>query len=207
MNKAIFIDRDNTIIINDDYLADPSKVVLVPHVGPALDQLRMQGFLLITVSNQAMVAHGIGTEEDVERVNAEMRRQLALGGVEIAKCYSCFFHDNPKTKDPTLLEKYWFPNHPDRKPNPGMLLKAAKEFDLDLGQCWMIGDSLKDVEAGIKAGCRTIWIDDPAIKASPDAKKGSENTQPDFKVENWISVPLIIEREGMRGAPISPAGI
>ncbi len=91
------------------------------------------------------------TEEDLREVHREFERQLAEDGASIDGLYYCPLA--PKTSDKTVIE------HPDRKPGPGMLFKAAREMQLDLSQSWMVGDSLSDMLAGINAGCRgTILV-------------------------------------------------
>ena len=139
MNKAVFLDRDGTVIEHVHYLSDPAKVAIVPGGVEALKKLKNHGYLLVVVSNQSLVGRGYGTAEDVEAVNARMCELLAESGVTIDSVKYC-----PHLPDAEC---------PNRKPNPGMLLEAAKEFDIDLSQSVMIGDNITDVEAGENAGC------------------------------------------------------
>ena len=139
MNKAVFLDRDGTVIEHIHYLTDPAKVAIVQGGAEALRKLRDQGYLLVVVSNQSLVGRGLGMVEDVEAVNARMLELLAEGGVTI-DCVKCCPH-RPDDKCPT------------RKPNPGMLLEAARELSIDLAQSVMIGDNVTDAEAGENAGC------------------------------------------------------
>ncbi len=139
MNKAVFLDRDGTVIEHVHYVTDPAKVAIVPGGVEALRKLRDDGYLLVLVSNQSLVGRGLGTVEDVEAVNARMLELLAEGGVTI----DCVKYCPHRPEDEC----------PNRKPNPGMLLEAAKEFDIDLGLSVMIGDNVTDVEAGKNAGC------------------------------------------------------
>lgn len=208
MEKAIFFDRDNTLIINDGYIGNPAEVKLVPGAAHAIALLRQQSYKIVVTSNQAGVAHGFYTEADVDLVNAEIARQLQAEHPEatVDAFYSCFHHDKPKTNDPALLAKYRHPDHPDRKPNPGMLLRGAVDFHLDLHHSWMVGDSIKDVEAGQAAGCRTVLLEIPSLVASPDVKKGNQNTRPDYSTQSWEEVFSIIQQAGPR-MPISPPGI
>ena len=147
MNKAAFLDRDGTVIEHVHYLTDPAKVAIVRGGITALKTLRDRGYLLVVVSNQSLVGRGWGTVEDVEAVNARMLELLAEGGVTIDCVKYC-------------------PHHPDggcpnRKPNPGMLLEAARELDIDLARSVMIGDNTTDAEAGQNAGCRMNILIDP----------------------------------------------
>ncbi len=139
MNKAVFLDRDGTIIDHVHYVTDPDKVAIVPGGIEALRRLRDDGYLLVIVSNQSLVGRGLGTVEDVEAVNARMLELLAQGGLTIDCVKYC-----PHRPDDGC---------PNRKPNPGMLLEAAKELDIDIGLSVMIGDNITDVEAGKNAGC------------------------------------------------------
>ena len=140
MNKAIFLDRDGTVIVHVHYLADPDKVEIVPGGAEALRRLKDSGYLLVMVSNQSLVGRGYGTVEDVESVNDRTIELLEADGVSIDSVKYC-----PHRPDE---------NCPNRKPNPGMLVEAARELDIDLTQSVMIGDNITDVQAGENAGCR-----------------------------------------------------
>ena len=142
---AVFLDRDGTLNIDRGYLTTPAQMQLLPGVGPPLRQLRDAGYALVLVTNQSAIGRGMMTEADLQAVHAEMNRQLAGLGVFLDGIYSCPVA--PPTDDPLAIV------HPDRKPAPGMLLRAAKDLQLDLARSWMIGDSLRDVLAGQNAGC------------------------------------------------------
>lgn len=143
---AVFLDRDGTIIAEGDFLADPAKVRLLPGSAEGIRALRERGFLAVIVSNQSGVGRGMFTEADVVAVNREMERQLADKGAALDGIYYCTAA--PAGSDPLVIE------HPDRKPAPGMLFKAAGDLGIDLGRSWMIGDSARDLLAGENAGCR-----------------------------------------------------
>ena len=144
MKKAVFLDKDGTLVENVHYNADPDKVRLTPYAAEALKQLQDEGFLLIVVSNQSGIALGYFSEADMQLI-----KETISGMLEDERV---FLHDF-----------YYCPHLPEececRKPKPGMLLKASEEYNIDLSQSWMIGDILDDVEAGRQAGCRTILID------------------------------------------------
>ena len=135
---AVFFDRDGTLNANLDYLTRPDQMRLLPGVGPALKQLRSAGFACVVVTNQSAVGRGMMTEADLERIHTEMIHQLADVGALLDGIYACTH----------VLD------HPERKPAPGMLLRAAAELNLDLAQSWMIGDSLRDIQAGRNAGVK-----------------------------------------------------
>ena len=144
--RAVFLDRDgvlNETVIRDGKPYPPSSVaelVIAPEIEPALLLLRNAGFLLIVVSNQPDVSRGKAAKEDVEAINATLRAQLPLD--EIRTCY----HDDADQCS-------------CRKPAPGMLLEAALAHTLDLSASFMVGDRWRDVEAGLRAGCRTVFLD------------------------------------------------
>lgn len=145
--RAIFLDRDGTINVEKNYLIAPADLVLLPGAGEALRRGREAGYLLIVVTNQSGVARGYFTASEVEALHAHLQRGLLLYGVQIDAFYFC-------------------PHHPEhgagpcdcRKGEPGMLLQAAREHHIDLAASWMIGDKRSDVEAGSKAGCRSILV-------------------------------------------------
>jgi len=150
---ALFFDRDNTLILNDGYLGDPAGVVLVPFAAEAVAQARAMGFAVVTISNQSGVARGMFTEEQVRSVDQRMD-ELLLQANPLARIEShefCPFHPEG------VIEKYRMESDL-RKPRPGMLLKAAAALNLDLDESWMVGDAMRDIEAGHAAGCRTVLI-------------------------------------------------
>jgi histidinol-phosphate phosphatase family protein len=198
--RAVFLDRDNTIIDNDGYLGDPSKVRLLPGAAAALTSLRSLGYRLIVVSNQSGVARGMYKEADVEAVNDEMSRQLReKAGAYIDASYYCPFHPEAP------LPEYRI-DHDWRKPKPGMLRQAAADFGLDLSQCWMVGDQWRDVAAGTAVGCRTILLRDPERKdaGGEEAEVMNATVTPSFVVRSLTDAARIIVREG-RHAPPPPA--
>lgn len=143
---AVFLDRDGTLIEQVEYLSDPRNVKVIPGVAESIRLLRASGFRCIVVSNQSAVGRGLMSESQLEAVNAEMCRQLALQGAVLDGIYSCCVV--PRNGDRTVID------HPDRKPGPGMLKLAADEQRLDLSRSWIVGDLISDVLAGYNAGCR-----------------------------------------------------
>ncbi len=153
-NKAIFFDRDGTLVEDPGYINSPEQVKLLDGAAKALIELRTMGYKLIVASNQSGVARGIFTEKTLGEIHDRLKQLLAENGAYLDNIYYC-----PYLQD-GVIAKYrkdsdW------RKPKPGMLLAAAAEMDIDLSQSWMIGDSSRDIEAGKNAGCKTILIDNP----------------------------------------------
>jgi D-glycero-D-manno-heptose 1,7-bisphosphate phosphatase len=152
LRPAVFLDKDGTIVTDVPYNVDPARITLAPRAGAALRDLSDAGFALVVISNQSGVARGLFEETALDAVENRLRDLLAEYGVR-------------------LLDFRYCPHHPDgkvvayareckcRKPQPGMLLGAAAEHGIDLMRSWMIGDILDDVEAGRRAGCKTILVD------------------------------------------------
>lgn len=154
-DKAIFLDRDDTLIEDPGYINSPDQVRLLDGVAEALIELKSLGYKLVVVTNQSAVARGIVTEKVLGEIHDRLKQVMAEKNAFLDGIYYCPFHPEgvvPKYRK----ESDW------RKPNPGMLLKAASDMNIDLRQSWCIGNSGRDVEAGRRAGCRTILIDKPA---------------------------------------------
>jgi histidinol-phosphate phosphatase family protein len=147
VRKAVFLDRDGTIIDNQGDLGDPDGVRIVSGAKEAISSLADAGWLLIVVTNQAGVARGVFTEEDIENVHD--RIDSLVGPIE--RYYYCCHH-------PEGVLEQWRADHPWRKPSPGMLLQAIEDYNIDASSSWMIGDTARDIQAGQAAGCKTIWL-------------------------------------------------
>lgn len=169
LRSAVFLDRDDTLIENRSVtagsrcpgdLVDPRIVRLLPGVAEGLARLKACGYLLVVVSNQGCVARGNAAMSDVEAVNARMRELLRQGGAglmgtDVDAEYICPYH-------PGGTVAPWNREHPDRKPSPGMILRAASDLGIDLGRSWMIGDGERDMAAAHAAGIapgRCLLID------------------------------------------------
>ena len=186
MRPAVFLDRDNTIIHNDGDLGDPGQVELMKGAATAIASLRGLGYRIVVVTNQGGVARGHYTEEDVHTVHdrvAELVDQQA-NGATIDAFYYCPYHPEG------TVERYTR-EHPSRKPSPGMLLQAAADLKLDLPVSWTIGDQLRDVEAGLAAGTRTILL-----QAATPAGAGREGTVvPDYVASGMVEAVRIIAQQ------------
>jgi D,D-heptose 1,7-bisphosphate phosphatase len=185
---AVFFDRDNTLIVCDGYLGDPSKVVLVDGAAEAIARARRLGYAIVVFSNQSGVARGMFTEEDVHSVNNRLDELLAESNpaAVIDRHEFCPFHPDG------LMEQYR-KESPLRKPAPGMILQATEKLALDLSRSWVIGDAPRDIEAGKAAGCRTILFHHPALSASP-AQSRDTTVLPDHFVESLKDAVNIIEK-------------
>lgn len=149
--RAVFLDRDGTIIEDADYLTGPEQIRILPGVPKALRRLREAGFLLVVVTNQSAIARGLLTEEKLALIHAELDRRLAAEGAAVDAYYHC-----PHLPEGTV-ERY--ARACDcRKPAPGLLVRAAQEWGIDLARSHAVGDAERDVEAGRRAGCCTVLI-------------------------------------------------
>jgi D,D-heptose 1,7-bisphosphate phosphatase len=146
MKKAIFLDKDGTIVEDVPYNSDPSKVIFVPYAGAALRLLSIAGYELILISNQSGIGRGYFGHEDLMGVYSKMVSMLRKQLVLLDGFYYC--PHNPEREQGCFC----------RKPFPGLIFKAAFDHDIDLANSWMLGDILNDVEAGKRAGVRTILI-------------------------------------------------
>jgi D-glycero-D-manno-heptose 1,7-bisphosphate phosphatase len=142
IEKAIFLDRDGTLMRDVDYCSKAGDVELLEGVGELLPKLKAAGFMLVIVTNQSGIGRGYFTEEDFWSVQHELEKQLGAGVIDAT--YFCA--DTPQNESER------------RKPNPGMLLEAARELGIDLKQSFMVGDKVSDTQAGIRAGVRATIL-------------------------------------------------
>lgn len=143
-NKALFLDRDGTLILDKHYLKNPDDVEVVLGVGDFLKKAKGLGYLLFLFTNQSGVSRGYYSFEDIGRCN---RRMLELLG--LPEDYFTEICIAPEA--PTDLQVY-------RKPSPRFILEMIDKYDLDRELCWMIGDHLSDLKAGIGAGINSAWV-------------------------------------------------
>lgn len=152
LSRAVFLDKDGTLVENVPYNVDPGCVRLEPGVPEGLRLLQEEGFLLVVVSNQAGLAHGYFDEPALSGAVERLRGLLALHAVALDGFYACGHHPAGKVAA-------YARDCECRKPLPGLLRRAARDLHIDLAASWMVGDILNDVEAGRAAGCRTVLID------------------------------------------------
>jgi D-glycero-D-manno-heptose 1,7-bisphosphate phosphatase len=168
--RAVFLDRDGTLIEDVGYPRDPEAVRLVDGAAEALDALRRAGFALVVVSNQSGIGRGLITREEADAVHRRFVDELRALGVEPDDVRYC-------------------PHAPEegctcRKPEAGLLLDSARALALDLGRSFMVGDKPVDVEAGRRAGCRTIVL-------------GGDGDGADYVAAGWPdAVDYVLGRQG-----------
>jgi D-glycero-D-manno-heptose 1,7-bisphosphate phosphatase len=150
--RAVFLDKDGTLVEDVPYNVDPARVRLASGALDCLRALDRAGYRLFVVSNQSGVARGYFDEPAVRAVERRLRELLRDGGVELDGFYYCPHH-------PAGAEARYATACDCRKPAPGMITRALAEHSIDPRQSWMVGDILDDVEAGRRAGCRTVLVD------------------------------------------------
>ena len=145
MNKAVFLDRDGVINKErSDYVKTVSELEILSNISRSIKLLKDAGFLVIVITNQSAINRGLTTHENVKNVHNTIQEFLKKNGTAVDGFYYC----------PHISEENCF----CRKPKPGLLQKAAQEFDIELKSSWMIGNNDSDVEAAINAGCKAIKI-------------------------------------------------
>jgi histidinol-phosphate phosphatase family protein len=165
--KAVFVDKDGTLVPDIPYNVDASLIRLEAGVAEGLRALQAAGYIIVIISNQSGIAHGYFTVEQFQGVQVKIRSLLADEGITLSGFYYC-------------------PHHPQgycgcRKPKPGLILSAAKELQIELNGSWMIGDILNDVEAGRRAGCKTVLINN----GNETEWLMNDSRTPDFTATNF----------------------
>ena len=158
MNRAVFLDRDGTLIVEKNYLHRPEDVELFPGAGPALKSLADAGFKLVIVTNQSGIGRGYYTLADAERVNDRVAAELARDGVRFEKTYIA-----PEAPDQPSR---------GRKPSPQFLFDARDEFGFNLSESFMVGDKLIDLECGWNAGVKQSILVRTGYGAKVEAGNG-----------------------------------
>lgn len=148
---AVFLDKDGTLIPDIPYNIDPEKITLSEGADYALQKLHDKGYVFVIISNQSGIARGLFSEEELLAVHQKLTSLFRSLNLSLEGFYYCPHHPEG------TIEEYKI-NCDCRKPMPGLLFRAAQNLKLDLSRSWFIGDILNDVEAGNRAGCSTIML-------------------------------------------------
>ena len=182
MNRALFLDRDG--VINEDqkdYVKSWEEFRYIKGVRKALKEIHQAGVPVVVITNQSIIGRGMVTEAELSVIHDRMLKGVKKAGGELLKVYYC-------------------PHHPDdhcscRKPRIGMLKKATRDLNLDLKKCLFVGDALKDIQAGNRAGCRTVLVQ--TGQGAESLKKilgGKTSIQPDWVCDSLpAATPLILD--------------
>lgn len=171
--KAFFLDRDDVLIVDKDYLHKVSEVEFIPGIFETLKYLQSKDFLLIGVSNQSGIGRGKFPESDCVEVNEFIIKKFKEEGIDLKEIFYC-------------------PHGPDdeckcRKPETEMFEKAGIKYNINFQESYMLGDKLSDIEAGIRMGCKTILFD-----KLPEVVETFE--KPDYVIESMVEVIDIVAK-------------
>lgn len=193
-NKAVFLDRDGVIneivyykelgIVDSPFTVKQFK--LLPDVSKAINKFHKLGFIVILISNQPGQAKNYYSIEVFEKIIEKMKKELEKDGAKLDAEYYCLHHPEAKNEKYKKICDC-------RKPKPGMILQAVKDYDIELKKSWMIGDGLNDIQAGRAAGCKTILIG--KMKCDFCKIMEAEGVKPNFIAPNLFKASLIIEKE------------
>lgn len=200
MKKAVFLDRDG--IINElvfypeqgviDSPMTSSQVNLVHGIEQLIAEVKEMGFITIVCSNQPGVALGKIALSNLKDITNQIETKLKSAGVTIDKFYYCMHHPHAKSEEYKIQCDC-------RKPQTGLFLQAAKEFDIDFSSSWMIGDGVDDIKAGYRAGCKTILLVN--LNSAENLRIIEEQLgeiKPDFIVKKLTEVPEIIRKHSVK---------
>jgi D,D-heptose 1,7-bisphosphate phosphatase len=185
-HPAVFLDRDGTLIEEVGYLDRIERLELFPWSLEAVRLLNRAGFRVVVITNQAGVARGYFGEDFVRRTHQHLDGLVRASGGEVAGYYYCPHHPDADVEEYRRTCEC-------RKPSPGLLLRAAREHDLDLARSFAVGDRWTDVEAGARAGARTVHV--RSGYGSVEAARGASSMAADFQAENLIDATTWILRQ------------
>lgn len=192
--RAAFIDRDGTISDEVGYVNHPSRYRVFPYAAQAVRLLNDAGWLAILVTNQAGVARGYFTEEMIGTVHDVLKEVLQNGGAHLDAIYYCAHH--PSAGQPPYRYEC-----DCRKPKPGLILRAAQEFDINLAESWMIGDRYSDIEMARNAGVHAAFVLSGYGRGEWEYQRASWKYEPDKVAEDLLeAVQFIINEEARVGA-------
>jgi histidinol-phosphate phosphatase family protein len=190
-NRAIFLDRDGTINYeNLPYTWKPEHFRFLPGAIEAMGRLAKTDYRIVIVTNQGGVARGLYNEEDVKRINGIMISELKRHGVGVHGVYYCPHTPSGTVKEYSIICEC-------KKPGVRLFQEAAKEFSIDIGKSWVVGDSFTDIGAGKKLGCRTILVKTSSVREA--FEKGAA-LGPDYIADDlYMAVDIILQHEDSPG--------
>ncbi len=195
MRRAVFLDRDgviNAMVLDPEHgtLDSPlheEQFKLLQGAAEAVGRINRSGYLAIVVSNQPGIAKGKMTEANLEAVTVRMEEELAAQGARLDGIYYCLHH-------PEATVQRYLASCNCRKPEPGLLFKAAGENSIDLTSSFMVGDGIMDIEAGAGAGCKTVWLGN--WKCDHCKIMQASGSMPDMVAANLLEAVMAIEELG-----------
>lgn len=184
-SRAVFLDRDGTINRKAGKLGvlkDVRELRVFPGAVKAIKQLNKSGFLVVVITNQVVIARGWRTEKELDQIHAVLIKRLAKKGAKIDAIYYCPHHPEATLKRYRLRCSC-------RKPNIGMITKAAKKFGINLRRSFLVGDTTRDILAGRRAGLTTILV-----KTGEGGKDGKYKAKPRFIAKDLLEAARIIKK-------------
>jgi D-glycero-D-manno-heptose 1,7-bisphosphate phosphatase len=185
VNRAVFIDRDGTISEEVGYINHLSRFRLFPYSAAAIKQLHENNYLAIVVTNQAGVARGYFSEDMVQNIHKRMRDDLEASGAALDAIYYCAHH-------PSLGEPPYRLDCDCRKPKAGLLLRAARDFDIDLANSWMVGDRYSDVKLASNAGVKSALVLSGYGRGEWEHQRDNWTIRPDLVAEDLLEAVSLI---------------
>jgi D-glycero-D-manno-heptose 1,7-bisphosphate phosphatase len=190
--RAVFMDRDGTISEEVGYVNHPARYRVFPYAGEAVRLLNEAGWLAILVTNQAGVARGYFTEDLIGAVHGVLEEGLRRDGARLDAIYYCAHH-------PSVGEPPYRYDCDCRKPRPGLILRAARDFRIDLDRSWMIGDRYSDVELARRAGVRAAFVLSGYGRGEWEYQRQTWKSEPDLIAENLLEAVQAILKENAEG--------
>lgn len=191
LNRGVFLDRDGTINDEVHYLSQPQQFKLIDGAAEAISLLNQAGFKVVVITNQSAVARGFLSEARLQAIHQLMADQLRAQEAYLDGIYYCPHHSTAG------VGPYKVACH-CRKPKPGMLERAARELAIDLGQSFVVGDKMSDLEAGYAAGCRNILVR-TGYGLEQEALFNDHHFQPDYVADDlWAAAEWIIWQKILR---------
>jgi D-glycero-D-manno-heptose 1,7-bisphosphate phosphatase len=186
--RAVFMDRDGTISEEIGYVNHPARYRVFPYAGEAVRLLNEAGWLAVLVTNQAGVARGYFTEDLVGAVHGLLEAELKQKGARLDAIYYCAHH-------PSVGEPPYRYDCDCRKPRPGLILRAATDFNIDLAQSWMIGDRYSDIELAHNAGVRSAFVLSGYGRGEWEYQRATWKSEPDMVAEDLLEAVRTIVKE------------
>ncbi|HEY3038846.1 MAG TPA: HAD family hydrolase [Pyrinomonadaceae bacterium] len=191
--RAVFIDRDGTISEEVGYINHLSRFRLFPYAASAVKHLNENGWLAIVITNQAGVARGYFSEDTIRKVHTAMTNQLAGNDACLDAIYYCAHHPSVG-KPPYRLDCGC------RKPKPGLISRAARDFDIDLEKSWMVGDRYSDVELARNAGVKSMFVLSGYGRGEWEHQRAEWKEQPDVIAEDLLEAVRLIVSDSVESA-------
>ena len=194
--RAVFIDRDGTLSEEVGYINHPSRFSLFPYAAPAIRYLNENGWLAIVITNQAGVARGYFSEDMIQTVHERMERELESNGAKLDAIYYCAHH-------PSVGEPPYRLDCDCRKPKPGLISRAAEDFDIHLEASWMVGDRYSDIELARNAGLKSMFVLSGYGRGEWEHQRANWIEKPDLVTENLLEAVRLIVSDSLKSADLS----